>query len=104
MNPTARQAYALLPLTLTVTLAACGGDPPAAGTRSERVFTYRPVQRRGSINITLRVKGDQLQVVKGNGPMNRERMGHKRRAWDDGAWVREAAAAHAAKQHHEEVA
>ncbi len=37
-------------------------------------------------------------VVKGNGPMNRERMAHKRRAWDDGAWVREAAAAHADKQ------
>ncbi len=38
------------------------------------------------------------KVVKGHGPMNRERMAHKRRAWDDGAWVREAAAAHAAKQ------
>jgi ring-1,2-phenylacetyl-CoA epoxidase subunit PaaA len=37
-------------------------------------------------------------VVKGNGPMNRERLAHKRRAWDEGAWVREAAAAHAAKQ------
>ena len=36
-------------------------------------------------------------VVKGNGPMNRERMTHKRRAWEDGAWVREAATAHAAK-------
>ena len=37
-------------------------------------------------------------VVKGNGPMNRERMAHKNRAWDDGDWVREAATAHAAKQ------
>jgi ring-1,2-phenylacetyl-CoA epoxidase subunit PaaA len=37
-------------------------------------------------------------VVKGNGPMNRERMEHKIAAWEDGAWVREAAAAHAAKQ------
>jgi len=37
-------------------------------------------------------------VVQGNGPMNRERMEHKRRAWDDGAWVREAAAAHATKE------
>ena len=37
-------------------------------------------------------------VVKGNGPCNRERMEHKRTAWDDGAWVREAAVAHAAKQ------
>ncbi len=38
------------------------------------------------------------EVVKGNGPCNRERMDHKRRAWDDGAWVREAALAHANKQ------
>jgi ring-1,2-phenylacetyl-CoA epoxidase subunit PaaA len=37
------------------------------------------------------------QVVKGNGPMNRERLANKVGAWDDGAWVREAAMAHAAK-------
>ena len=37
-------------------------------------------------------------VVKGNGPMNRERMAHKNRAWDEGEWVRAAATAHAAKQ------
>ncbi len=36
-------------------------------------------------------------VVKGDGPMNRERIAAKNRAWDEGAWVREAAAAHAAK-------
>lgn len=36
-------------------------------------------------------------VVKGNGPCNRERIAHKRKAWDDGAWVRDAALAHAAK-------
>jgi len=38
------------------------------------------------------------RVVKGNGPMNRERVAHKVKAWDDGAWVREAAMAHAAKE------
>lgn len=37
-------------------------------------------------------------VVSGNGPCNRERMDHKNKAWDDGAWVREAAVAYAAKQ------
>ena len=37
-------------------------------------------------------------VVKGNGPMNRERMEHKTRAWNDGAWVRDAAMAYEAKQ------
>ena len=38
------------------------------------------------------------KVVKGHGPMNRERIDAKVSAWDDGAWVREAAAAYAAKQ------
>ncbi len=37
------------------------------------------------------------QVVKGNGPMNRERIERKTRAWEDNAWVREAAQAYAAK-------
>ena len=37
-------------------------------------------------------------MVKGNGPMNRERLGAKSRAWDDGAWVREAAVAYAARR------
>ncbi len=37
------------------------------------------------------------EVVKGNGMCNRERIAHKRKAWDDGAWVREAALAHADK-------
>jgi ring-1,2-phenylacetyl-CoA epoxidase subunit PaaA len=37
-------------------------------------------------------------VVKGDGPCNRERLAHKRKAWEDGAWVREAAVAYAAKQ------
>lgn len=37
-------------------------------------------------------------VVKGNGPCNKERLKARRNAWTKGAWVREAAAAHAAKQ------
>ena len=37
------------------------------------------------------------QVVSGDGPCNHERIEHRRRAHDDGRWVREAAAAHAAK-------
>ena len=39
-------------------------------------------------------------TVKGNGRMNRERIAHKRKAWDDGAWVRDAAVAYAAKHAH----
>jgi ring-1,2-phenylacetyl-CoA epoxidase subunit PaaA len=38
------------------------------------------------------------RVLAGAGPMNAERIAHRRRADDEGAWVREAAAAHAAKR------
>jgi ring-1,2-phenylacetyl-CoA epoxidase subunit PaaA len=38
------------------------------------------------------------KVVSGDGPMNRQRIAHRKRADDDGAWVRVAAAAHARKQ------
>jgi len=36
-------------------------------------------------------------VVKGDGPCNAQRVAHRKAAHDDGAWVREAALAHAAK-------
>ena len=38
------------------------------------------------------------RVLAGDGPCNRQRMKHRRQAEADGAWVREAAAAYAAKQ------
>jgi ring-1,2-phenylacetyl-CoA epoxidase subunit PaaA len=37
-------------------------------------------------------------VLKGNGPCNAERIEHRRRAHDEGAWVRDAAVAYADKQ------
>ena len=37
-------------------------------------------------------------MIKGNGPCNRERLEARRAAHDEGAWVREAASAYAAKQ------
>ena len=38
------------------------------------------------------------RVVKGGGMMNKERIRDRKKAWNDGAWVREAALAHAEKQ------
>jgi len=38
------------------------------------------------------------QVIKGNGPCNKERLEARNKAWDEGAWVREAALAHAEKR------
>jgi ring-1,2-phenylacetyl-CoA epoxidase subunit PaaA len=37
-------------------------------------------------------------VVRGEGPVARERITARRKAWEDGAWVRDAANAYAAKQ------
>ncbi|MBD98638.1 MAG: 1,2-phenylacetyl-CoA epoxidase subunit A [Verrucomicrobia bacterium] len=42
-------------------------------------------------------------VVKGNGPCNRKRMEDRNNAWDNGAWVREAALAHARKQAEQKI-
>ena len=39
-----------------------------------------------------------FEVLKGNGPCNRERLEARRKAHDDGAWVRAAASAYAEKQ------
>ena len=38
------------------------------------------------------------RVVKGKGPCNKERLDARRNAWNEGAWVREAAMAYAEKQ------
>jgi ring-1,2-phenylacetyl-CoA epoxidase subunit PaaA len=38
------------------------------------------------------------EVLKGNGPCNKQRLDARRKAWNDGAWVREAAKAYAEKQ------
>ena len=43
------------------------------------------------------------RVVGGHGPCNAERLGARVKAWEDGAWVREAALAHADKQARRQV-
>ena len=44
------------------------------------------------------------QVLAGNGPCNRDRMAARRKAHDDGAWVREAAGAYAEKRRNRQLA
>jgi ring-1,2-phenylacetyl-CoA epoxidase subunit PaaA len=46
----------------------------------------------GEIDFT-----ELFEVIKGNGPCNAQRMAHRRRAHEEGAWVREAADAYALK-------
>ncbi len=41
-------------------------------------------------------------VVKGNGPCNKQRLQTRRKAYDDGAWVREAALAYSQKKRRRE--
>ena len=45
-----------------------------------------------------------IEVIKGNGPCNRQRLAKRRKAHDDGAWVREAAQAYAEKHAAQEAA
>ncbi len=47
----------------------------------------------GDIDFT-----ELFEIIKGNGPCNQQRMDHRRRAHDEGAWVRDAAAAYADKR------
>ncbi|MGH6677854.1 MAG: Phenylacetic acid catabolic protein, partial [Bradyrhizobium sp.] len=44
------------------------------------------------------------QVLAGNGPCNRDRLAARRKAHDDGAWVREAAASYAEKRRYRQAA
>ncbi len=43
-------------------------------------------------------------VVKGNGPCNKERLETRKTAWEEGEWVREAAMAHAEKKNAKKLA
>ncbi len=54
-------------------------------------------EERGHYDFTPPDFDELMRVVKGDGPCNRQRMAHRRRAHDEGAWVREAAAAYVGK-------
>ncbi|MQA28105.1 MAG: 1,2-phenylacetyl-CoA epoxidase subunit A, partial [Micromonosporaceae bacterium] len=58
----------------------------------------------GCYDYTLPDYEELFRVIKGNGPCNRQRTAHRRRAQEDGAWVREAAAVYAAKRAAKEAA
>ncbi|MFD2079896.1 1,2-phenylacetyl-CoA epoxidase subunit PaaA [Actinopolymorpha cephalotaxi] len=52
---------------------------------------------RGHHDFTQPDYAELLRVIKGAGPCNAQRMAHRRRAHEEGAWVREAASAYAEK-------
>jgi ring-1,2-phenylacetyl-CoA epoxidase subunit PaaA len=53
---------------------------------------------RGQYDIGAIDWDEFWRVVGGDGPCNRERLGTRVQAYEAGAWVREAALAHAEKQ------
>ena len=59
---------------------------------------------RGGYDFTGPDWSEFFDVLKGNGPCSTERIEARQQAWDDGAWVREARLAHAAKRHSAKVA
>lgn len=55
-------------------------------------------EERQAYDYTQPDYDELMRVISGDGPCNRERIAHRRAAHADGAWVREAAAAYAAKR------
>ncbi|WP_329141311.1 1,2-phenylacetyl-CoA epoxidase subunit PaaA [Streptomyces sp. NBC_00670] len=55
-------------------------------------------EERGRYDFGTPDFAELTRVIKGDGPCNAQRMERRRTAHEEGAWVREAAAAHAAKE------
>jgi len=55
-------------------------------------------EERGSYDFGEIDWDEFWQVVKGHGPMNKQRMKARVGAWEEGEWVRDAAMAHAEKK------
>jgi ring-1,2-phenylacetyl-CoA epoxidase subunit PaaA len=55
-------------------------------------------EAKGGYDFTGPDWDEFFDVLRGNGPCNKERLAARNKAWDDGAWVREGLMAHAAKK------
>ncbi len=55
-------------------------------------------EERGHYDVGAIDWSEFYNVLKGNGPCNRDRIETRRKAWDDGAWFRDGLNAHADKQ------
>ena len=55
-------------------------------------------EKRGHYDFSEPDWEEFYQVVSGNGPCNNERLEARKKAWEEGAWVREAMLAHAQKK------
>ena len=90
-----------IPIIAAILVAAVLAPVAASADRMWIGFHDDPVLRYDEATknwISGPIDWDEFfQVIKGNGPCNRERLEARRKAHEDGAWVREAAVAHAKK-------
>lgn len=92
-NESLRQKF----INMTVPQAEARGlkipDPDLVYHPETKTYTY------GKVNWD-----EFFNVIKGNGPLNRQRLKARQKAHDDGSWVREAASAYAEKKSKKNVA
>jgi ring-1,2-phenylacetyl-CoA epoxidase subunit PaaA len=86
-NDELRQRFVDMTVPQSEALGLTLPDPEIAWNEERGHYDF------GEIDFT-----ELFEVIKGNGPCNALRMSHRRRAHDEGAWVREASAAYAAKR------
>lgn len=86
-NDTLRQRFVDMTVPQAEVLGLTLPDPDLRWNAERESWDF------GEIDFT-----ELYEVVRSNGPCNAQRLGHRVRAHEDGAWVREAAAAYARKQ------
>jgi ring-1,2-phenylacetyl-CoA epoxidase subunit PaaA len=92
-NDTLRQRFVDMTVPQAEALGLTLPDPDLRWSEQRGSWDF------GDIDFT-----ELFEVVRGNGPCNAERIEHRRGAHEEGAWVREAANAYAAKQAHRATA
>jgi len=86
-NDDLRQRFVDMTVPQAQALGLTLPDPEIAWNEERGHYDFAP------IDFT-----ELFEVIKGHGPCNQQRMAHRVKAHEDGAWVREAASAYAAKQ------
>jgi len=85
-NDALRQRFVDMTVPQSEALGLTLPDPEIAWNEERGHYDF------GEVDFT-----ELFEVIRGNGPCNAQRMAHRVGAHDDGAWVREAATAYAAK-------
>ena len=86
-NDERRQRFVDMIAELVIVLGLTLPDPDLKWNEERKHYDF------GKINWA-----EFWQVVGGNGPCNKQRLDARRKAWEEGAWVRDAAVAHARKR------